>query len=65
MLIITRRKGQRILIGDSIEIMVTATHRSSVKLAIRAPQHVLVLRAEVAAADDGGDEPEPDGGTPR
>lgn len=62
MLIISRRAGQSIVIGDGIEITVTETHRSSVKLAIRAPRHLLVLRAEVAAASG---EPEPDGGTPR
>ena len=49
MLVFSRRKGQRILIGDDIEIVVTRVHRSSVKLAIRAPKHLTVLRAEIAA----------------
>lgn len=62
MLIISRRKGQSIHIGDGIVITVTETHRSSVKLAISAPQHLLVLRAEVAAPSE---EPEPDGGPAR
>jgi len=49
MLVISRRKGQSFLIGDDIEVVVTAVHRSSVKLAVRAPKHLTVLRAEIAA----------------
>lgn len=48
MLVISRRKGQIITIGDDIEIVVTEVHRSSVKLGIRAPNGLLVLRKEAA-----------------
>lgn len=47
MLVISRRKGQRIAIGDEIELVVTELHRSSVKLGIRAPKGYAVLRGEV------------------
>jgi carbon storage regulator len=49
MLILSRRKGQSILIGDDIEVIVTKVHRSSVKIAVRAPKHLTVMRAEVVA----------------
>jgi len=47
MLVISRRKGQRVSIGDDIELVVTEVHRSSVKLGIRAPRGLTVLRGEV------------------
>jgi carbon storage regulator len=50
MLVISRRKGQRIAIGDDIEIVITEVHRSSVKLGIRAPRGYTVLRGEVSDA---------------
>ena len=46
MLVLSRRRGQTIRIGDDIEIIVKRVHRSSVKLAIRAPTGLLVLRGE-------------------
>lgn len=63
MLIVSRREGQAILIGDDIEITISRIRRSTVKLAIKAPRQLLVQRVEVAAPGD--DESEPDGGTPR
>jgi carbon storage regulator len=50
MLVISRRKGQRITIGDDIEIVVTAVHKNGVKLGIAAPRGFTVLRAEVRDA---------------
>jgi carbon storage regulator len=47
MLVFSRRKGQRIVISNEIEIIVTQTSRTSVKLAVRAPAHCAVLRGEV------------------
>ena len=47
MLVISRRKGQRVAIGEEIELVVTEVHRSSVKLGIRAPRGLTVLRGEV------------------
>jgi carbon storage regulator len=50
MLVISRRKGQRFLVGD-VEIVVLSTHRGSVKLGVKAPEAVLVLRSEVVERD--------------
>lgn len=50
MLVISRRKGQRVSIGDEIELVVTEVHRSSVKLGIRAPRGLTVLRGEIRDA---------------
>ena len=47
MLVISRRKGQRVTIGDEIELVVTELHRSSVKLGIKAPRGYTVLRGEI------------------
>lgn len=47
MLVITRRKGEGILIGDNIEITVTKLDDGTVKLAIDAPKNVTILRKEL------------------
>jgi carbon storage regulator len=50
MLVISRRKGQCITIGDDIQIVVTAVHKGGIKLGIVAPRGVTVLRGEVRDA---------------
>ncbi|HEY3497022.1 MAG TPA: carbon storage regulator [Polyangiaceae bacterium] len=50
MLILARRKGQRIRIGGDIEVVVTELSRGEVRLGIVAPKDVLVLREEVRKA---------------
>ncbi len=50
MLIVSRRKGQRIVIGHDIEVVVTEISRSSVKLGIQAPASHTILRGEVHEA---------------
>lgn len=57
MLVVSRRAGQGILIGDDIEVIVAKVHRSSVKLAVRAPKHLTVLRSEVASDAAAGESP--------
>ncbi len=47
MLVIRRRAGESILIGDDIEIQVTDIGPSRVKLCISAPKEVPILRKEV------------------
>lgn len=46
MLIIARRKGQRILIGDDVEVVVTELSKGVVKLGIVAPTSLAILRGE-------------------
>ncbi len=47
MLVIRRRAGESVLIGDDIEILVTDIGPSRVKLCISAPREVPVMRKEV------------------
>ncbi|CUU50253.1 carbon storage regulator CsrA [Clostridium beijerinckii] len=47
MLIITRKKGQSVMIGDDIEITVSKLDDGSVKLGIQAPKDVTILRKEL------------------
>ncbi len=47
MLVIRRRAGETLLIGEEIEIEILETGSSQVKLGIRAPKHVIVLRKEI------------------
>lgn len=47
MLVITRKKGQSLMIGDDIEITVSKLDDGSVKLGISAPKDVTILRKEL------------------
>ena len=47
MLVVTRKKGESILIGDNIEISISSIENGSVKLAINAPKDVQILRKEL------------------
>lgn len=47
MLILSRKEGERILIGDDVEVMVIAIQGDRVSLGITAPEEVAVDRAEV------------------
>lgn len=47
MLVLTRRKGEKIIIGDSIEIIVVDTRGDRIKLGIKAPCDIPVHRLEV------------------
>ncbi|GAA0085632.1 carbon storage regulator CsrA [Clostridium sp. CTA-7] len=47
MLVITRKKGESVLIGDDIEISISKIEDGSVKLAIKAPKEMTILRKEL------------------
>ncbi|MCR3757771.1 carbon storage regulator CsrA [Clostridium felsineum] len=47
MLVMGRKKGESILIGDDIEITIVNVDESSVKIAINAPREVTILRKEL------------------
>ena len=47
MLVITRKKGESLLIGDDIEITITKIDDGSVKIAINAPKEITILRKEL------------------
>ncbi|MCX8039633.1 MAG: carbon storage regulator CsrA [Planctomycetota bacterium] len=48
MLILTRRAGERVLIGNEIVVTVLAVHRGQVRLGISAPRECRILRGELA-----------------
>ena len=48
MLILTRRAGETLRIGDNVEVTVMAINGSQVRIGIKAPRHVVVDREEIA-----------------
>jgi carbon storage regulator len=48
MLILTRRAGEALRIGDEIEVTVMAVNGSQVRLGINAPRNIAVDREEIA-----------------
>ena len=49
MLVLCRREGERILIGDEIEVAVTRLQDGRVYLGFDAPKDVRIRRAEIPA----------------
>jgi len=49
MLVIRRHPGEAIQIGDEVEVLVIDCGQGRVKLGIRAPKHIPVMRGEVKA----------------
>ena len=47
MLIITRKKGESLMIGDDIEITISKIEDGSVKIGIKAPKDINILRKEL------------------
>jgi len=47
MLILTRRIGEKILIGDNVEIAVLGVRGNQVRLGIQAPNEISVHREEI------------------
>ncbi|NRT73724.1 carbon storage regulator CsrA [Clostridium beijerinckii] len=50
MLIITRKKGDSLMIGDDIEITISKIDDGSVKIGINAPKEIVILRKELYEA---------------
>lgn len=47
MLILSRKIGEKIMIGDSIEVTVSRISGNRVTLGISAPSHVHIVRSEI------------------
>lgn len=47
MLVLTRKNGESIKIGDDIEITIISSKNDQVKLGIKAPKNVDVFRKEI------------------
>lgn len=52
MLVIRRRTGESFLVGGDVEVEILALTQSHVKLGIRAPKTVTILRKEVRLAGE-------------
>lgn len=61
MLVLSRRQGERILIGDDIEITVVRIGPNSIRIGIEAPKELKIMRSELLEAI-AGDSPAPDPG---
>jgi carbon storage regulator len=47
MLILTRRVGEKLVIGDDIEVVICALHGNQVRLGVEAPKGISVHREEI------------------
>jgi len=47
MLILTRRLGESIRIGDDITILITGVDQNKVKIGITSPRHIPIYREEL------------------
>ena len=47
MLVLTRKMGEAIRIGDEIEIVITAIEPNKVKIGVRSPRHIPIYREEL------------------
>lgn len=59
MLVLSRKQDEKIIIGDSITLMVVSIQGDKVRLGIEAPKHVTIHREEVYRAIQKSDGAEP------
>lgn len=57
MLVLSRKVGERILIGTDVEIVLVSIEGPRVKVGVSAPRCLKVLRGELQPDDDYEDEP--------
>ncbi len=57
MLILTRRVGETLMIGDSVSVTVLGVKGNQVRIGITAPKDVAVHREEIFQRIQRGDEP--------
>ena len=50
MLVLTRKKGQSIMVGDEIEISVVEINGDAIRIGIKAPRAVSIYRREIYEA---------------
>ncbi|MEQ9394688.1 carbon storage regulator CsrA [Haliea sp.] len=59
MLILTRRVGESLMVGDDITITVLGVKGNQVRIGVNAPKDVAVHREEIYNRIQGGEEPPP------
>ncbi|MDY0039496.1 MAG: carbon storage regulator CsrA [Desulforhabdus sp.] len=47
MLVLTRKAGESVRIGDDVEVIITAIEQNKVKIGIRSPRHIPIYREEL------------------
>jgi carbon storage regulator len=50
MLVVTRKTGEKIVIGNEIEIQVLHIGRNHIRVGIKAPEHISIYRDEIYQA---------------
>ncbi len=50
MLILSRKEGESIVIGDNITVKIVSTEKGLVKIGIEAPSDITILRSELLDA---------------
>lgn len=50
MLVLSRKKGESIMIGDQIELIILGTEGDTVRVGVKAPQHIEINRKEIYLA---------------
>ena len=51
MLVLTRKAGESVCIGDEIEVRIVSVRGQKVRIAIEAPQSIVVRRSELERSD--------------
>ena len=50
MLVVTRKNGEKVVIGNEIEIQVLHIGRNHIRIGIKAPAHISIYRYEIYEA---------------
>jgi carbon storage regulator len=51
MLVLSRKEGERLLIGDDITLVISRIEGNRVSIGIEAPKHVKIMRSELTPAE--------------
>ncbi len=62
MLILTRRVGETLMVGDEVTVTVLGVKGNQVRLGVNAPKHVAVHREEIYNRIQGEEKQEKSGG---
>ena len=58
MLVLTRKLGQRLMVGDNIVVTVLSVRNGQVRIGIDAPRSVAIRREELEALPQPADDPD-------